>query len=544
MARRAPKIPPEAIAETAPMQPKAGYMDSTTSGGGHRLSFANYQLSAGVAQPYAISFGNVPDRDRNIAASVATDLAQTNPTMSTAVDTLQVQAVGTGLTLSSKPDWRRLGITEKQARDLAHDIETAFATYAGDPDAVDYTGRFDLHQLANTAYRQWLTIGEAFAVFGWKVSSTSAFRTKLNLLNPFQLAPDIFRREANMNIWQGVCFDDDGRLVGFMVRESPLGSVVFNGMPRFIPARMPWGRVNALHLFEQRDGRQIRGVSPLMAATVAALDRKFLGERVLASAAVQSILAVTMESEMRPDEANGAMGVNEPPLPPDDMLAAELAPRVEWYSKNRFGAEPGKVVVLPKGDKLKMNSPGSPNQTFHDFDKNLTRQAARGAGTTFEDVSGDFSETSYSASRMATYTPSLLNARRRRDIVIPIYRETFRNWLEEAFALGAIQLPKGAPPFWMMPDAYCRADFLGSPPPEPDRLKAANAAKTEMENGLTTISDELARRGVDFETYLETVKSEIAALQAIGIVHPAIRPTTTPAPAEPDDDEQPKRKPQ
>lgn len=528
----------------APLKPSAGYMDSTTAGGGHRLSFANYQLTAGVTQPYVFSFSTIAERDRSLSASVASDLGQTNPTLSPAVDTLQVHAVGTGLTLSSKPDWRRLGITERQARDLAHDIETGFASYAGNPDAVDFTGRFDLHQLANTAFRQYLTIGEVFAVFGWEMSATSPFRTKLNLLNPFQLAPDITRREAGLNIWQGVCFDDAGRLIGFMVRESPLGSLVYNVMPRFIPVRTAWGRTNALHLFEQRDGRQIRGASPLMAATVAAQDRAFLGERVLASAALQSVYAATLESEMRPNEAALALGQADHPTA-EDAIVADLAPRIEYYSHNRIGAEPGKVVVLPKGDKLKMNSPGSPNQTFHDFDKNLTRQAARAAGATFEDVSGDFSETSYSASRMATYTPSLTTARRRKDIVVPIYRETFNNWLEEAFANGTIQTPRGAPPFWVAREAYSRAEFLGSPPPEPDRLKAANAAKTELENGLTDLTTELAKRGIDFETYLENVKSEKDALGALGIVHPALRPTTTPDPIEPDqDDEQPKRKPQ
>lgn len=508
----------EAMKPTASFAPLPAVAGSFTEGhqGGPRLSWANYGggMTYNPLSPLNTTLGSIPNREAHRAASIASDFQFSNPTVATIFDTLETTGVGTGLTVSSKPDADALGISPEEARALAHAMETKFATWAANPLECDWTGRFDLHQIAATAYRVALVTGEVLAVMGWNRHPGGRYFSKVNLLNPGQLDTFFTRFIDNMRVLQGVAFDEAGVLVGYFIRSAPLGNTFVNPMPKFIPTRTRFGRRLVVHIFEAKDARQIRGVSPIVAALTPSQDKAFLGERILAAAAVQASFAMTVES----DDVTVREGLGA-----EDELAAFKAwaeAREIYYGRNALNIAPGKVNFLPRGDKLRMNTPGSPNAEFDAYDKSLNRQAARAAGSTYEDTSGDYSNTNFAASRMANHVPSLLNAKRRRNYVEGLYRAAYECFVEEAIAMGEVELPKNAPPFWSMRDAYCKASFLGSPPPEPDKLKAANAAKTELELGLSTLTDALAARGTDFESHVETLQSEREVLRAAGFVHP------------------------
>lgn len=487
--------------------------------GGPRLSWATYRGGGwNPMSPVQTVFGTIPPRETSVAASVASDLAANNPTLAAIVESIVASGVGTGLTVSSKPDAAALGISPDDAADLATSIEKAFAEWAGNPDHCDWTGRHDFHALAATAFRSAILTGEIAGIVGWRRAGNSAWGTKLNLLAAGQIDMLTTRLVDGLHVVHGVAFDDAGILVGYFVRPAPLGNPFVIPMPKFMPARTPWGRPVVVHIFEALDGRQIRGISPLVAALTPAHDRSFLGERVLTAASIQSSFALTIESDDRPEVLAAGLGTD------NDLSGMEkwARERRDWYDSAKVDVAPGKVNFLARGDKLKMNQPGTPNSTFDDFDKSLVRQAARAAGVTYEDASGDYSQTNFAASRMANFVPSLLTARRRKLYVEGFYRAAFEAVIEEAFARRMVEVPAGAPPFWAAKEAYLKAAFLGSPPPEPDRLKAANALETELSNGLITLTEALAQRGVDADQHFEQLKSEADMLASLGFTHPLV----------------------
>lgn len=538
MAKRAPKItvePAPAVTETPSLTPNASASFMDGHQGGVRLSWANYSGSFSYANPmspFVSGFALGPTYDRNLAASVGSEFQFNNSTFATLLDVIDVNAVGVGLTVSSKPDADALGITEDEARDLAHQFEVRFVEWASNPIEVDYTGRFPLAQIAATAFRLAMLTGETAAIMSWKKHRGGRWRTKLNLLLPGQIDQTVTRYEKGRRIVQGIVFDEAGVQIGFMVRSAPLGAVWAAPVPEFLPARTAFGRPVVVHLLEVRDPRQVRGISPLIASLTPSQDRSFLGERVLASAALQSVFSMSVESD--------DVTVREAFSTEDEQqLLARETFRERWYSKHGVSVAPGKIAFLPKGDKLKMSTPGSPNNTFDGFDNSLVRQAARAGGVSFEDVSGDFSKTSFSASRMAQHVPALMTARRRKVFVEGLYKVAFECFIEEAIATGAIKLPKNAPPFWSARDAYLKAKFLGAPPAEPDKLKAATSIEKELANGTTTLTDVLAARGIDFEDHIEILKSERAVMREAGLVHPIDMAAAKSADnkMEPDDDD-------
>jgi capsid protein len=52
--------------------------------------------------------------------------------------------------------------------------------------------------------------------------------------------------------------------------------------------------------------------------------------------------------------------------------------------------QPGTVSHLFQGEKMVMHRSETPNATYDSFDKSLSRESAKAAGSSAEDLSGDY----------------------------------------------------------------------------------------------------------------------------------------------------------
>ncbi|WP_028333888.1 phage portal protein [Bradyrhizobium sp. USDA 3256] len=486
-------------------------------------------------QPYWGTPGSEVSRERAVVSSINFDLLFTNPVIATLVETFATYAVGTGLTLSSRLNADVLGITPDDARGLAHQIETAWAAWAGNAFECDASGRFTLHQLAVAAFKSYLITGESVFSLDWKRAPGARTRTKVNLLDARQLDQSITRVAVggpnSGSVLQGVQFDNDGRLQGYWIRPFVLGNISSAPQAIFVKARTSWGRLRVGHVFDQTVPGQIRGMSPLAAALTPAHSKKTAQEFALAQALVQSMTATTVESDLPRDVAMRAL--SDPSEVPPGAIAngsqSSGTAVTDWmqaasgyYGRDKVSVdlEPGKVVHLLRGDKLVMHRTQAPNSTYEAFDSSLSREAAKAAGASAEDASGDYSKTNFSAARLAQELPWRINLRRRAAILDPFYRGVFAAWLEEACETGVIRLPKGAPAYWEAPDAYSNSVWRGSSKPVADPLKQAQADILEIENSLSTLEAKLGERGYDVEETIAQRKAERDQLIAAGLPYP------------------------
>ncbi|MEK9282817.1 phage portal protein [Bradyrhizobium sp. ISRA442] len=469
--------------------------------------------------------GNEVARERALVSQITFDLLAGNPVIAALVEGFATYAVGNGLTLSSQPNYAALGISREAARELAHQIETAWSGWITTPAECDASGRHSLHQLATAVYKSYLLTGEAAFALDWRPGQGAVTRTKVNLLDPRQIDQSITRVAEGNNgasIFQGIQFDKRGQIEGYWIRPFVLGNAVTAPQPIFVKARTSWGRLRVGHLFDLIIPGQIRGTSPLAAALTPAHSKSTLREFALAQALVQSMVATTVESDLPAREALNSLAVpdllQQSPagVSPDDWVQK----RAEYYENVKINLQPGVVSHLLKGDKLTMHRTQSPNSTYDAFDKSLSREAAKAAGGSYEDSSGDYANTSFSASRLAQELPWRINKRRRAAIVEPFYRAAFSAWLEEACETGRIELPEGAPAFWEAPNAYAQSTWRGDAKPVADPLKAAQADILEVENGLATLESKLGERGLDFEEVLAQRKSEREQYEAAGLHYP------------------------
>lgn len=499
-----------------------GFMDGTD--GRPSLTWARYHtpmVTAGYG-PFFGAPGSEISRERSAASAVTTDLLTSNSIVATLVENLATYAIGNGLTLSSRPDHDALGISPEAARALSHQIERAWLSWATNPVECDASSRHTVHQLATAAFKSWLLTGESVFLLDWRKGNGARTATKVKLIDARQLDQSITRVSDGGSILQGVQFDGQGRVVGYWIRPFVLGNFSSAPQPVFVKARTSWGRSRAVHLFDLLVPGQVRGLSPLTAALSSAHAKGTLREFALVSALVQSMTATTIESDLPSAQALNSIAVNDQLQYPGGGASPEswLKARGEYYTAAKVNLQPGVVGHLMAGDKLKMHRAESPNNTYDSFDKSLGREAAKAAGSSAEDVSGFFGDTSFSASRLAMELPSRINKRRRGAIVEPYYRTVFAAWLEEAIETGRIQLPANAPAFWKAPDAYSQSVWRGEGKPVADPLKAAQADVLELENGLTTLEAKLGERGLDFEEVLAQRKSERQQVEAAGFLYP------------------------
>jgi lambda family phage portal protein len=498
-----------------------GFMDGTD--GKPSLTWARYSapvFSAGYG-PYFGTPGSEISRERSVAAAVTTDLLTSNSVVATLVENLATYAIGSGLTLSSRPDAAALGITAEAARELSHQIERAWLLWAMNPVECDASSRHTVHQLATAAFKSWLLTGESTFLLDWRRGNGARTATKVKLLDARQLDQSITRVQDGGSILQGVQFDRQGRVAGYWIRPFVLGNINAAPQPVLVRARTSWGRPRAVHLFDLLVPGQIRGLSPLTAALSPAHSKGTLREFALAAALVQTMTATTIESDLPVAQALNSFAVNDGLQQPAGLSPETWAKaRGEFYEAAKVSLQPGTISHLMMGDKFKVHRSESPNATYDAFDKSLGREAAKAAGSSAEDVSGYFGDTSFSASRLAMELPSRINRRRRGAIVEPFYRTVFAAWLEEAIETGRIKLPKGAPAFWEASEAYTQSLWRGDGKPVADPLKAAQADILEIENGLSTLEEKLGERGLDFEETLAQRKSEKEQLEAAGFHYP------------------------
>ncbi len=519
-----PSVPSVALPAGGVSTTQAGFMDGAD--GRPSLSWTNYKgahFTTGYG-PFFGTPGNEIARERSLAASISTDFLTSNPQIATLVENFAVQSVGTGLTLSSRPDAKALGISPEAARDLSDMIETCWQAWAANPVECDASSRHNVHQMAVASFKSFLLTGEALFVLDWLKGNGARSSTKVRLLDPRQLDQSVTRVEERGNILQGIQFDQAGRVVGYWIRPFVLGNIASAPQPVFVRARTSWGRERTVHLFDLLIPGQVRGMSPLTAALSSARSKGMLREYTLGQAMAQAMVAITIKSDLPAAQALNSLTGDAPFGQQQLSPEAWVKSRGDYYSAAKIELSPAKVAHLHAGDELEMHRAQGPNQTYEPFDESMGRDIAKAAGSSVEDMTGNYSKTSFAASRLAMDLPFRINKRRRAAITERFYGSVFRAWLEEACETGRIVLPPGAPAFWEQPDAYSKCAWHGEGPAVADKLKNAQADLLEINNGLATRESKLAERGIDLETFIRQCKAEQGMLEAAGLQYATPRP--------------------
>lgn len=461
--------------------------------------------------------------DMKTLTARANDMARNYPLTSGAAQIHLDNIIGAGLRLSSKPDYRALGLDADWAAEWSRIVEARFRTFAEDPDCwIDAGRRLTFSAMLGLGYRQYLTSGEIVATGEWLPDRGNGYATAVQMVDPARLSnPNGLMDTGRLRA--GVEMDAMGAPVAYHFRSAMQSDMRFAGTDAFtwkqVRRETKWGRAQVIHTFEQERAGQTRGKTGL--ATVMANTFKLgkLQDTSLEAAIVNSMYAAVIETDYNYAQAAEILGNDEAV-----DAAAKVAGALGEFSSGKSVQMDGvKVPHMFPGEKLRMTSLNHPGPNFAEFEASFLRQLAAGYNLTYEQLSRDYSKTNYSGARAGLMEAHKFFNGRRHHIGGRFATHIFALWLEEAMDKGDVPLPHGAPDFYDAKAAYTRCKWIGPGKGNIDPLKESKADNLEMDMGTLTLEDACAERGRDWEENLEQIARENAVMDRLKISREDVR---------------------
>lgn len=428
-------------------------------------------------------------------SSRARDLDRNDGMASGARITSNDNVVGTGLTLSPKPNYRKLSKTSEWASEWGKSVKAEWIDYS-ESRFFDADDEMNFHQATQLMFDSAYVNGSAIAIPLWKERQGTPFRTCFKIIDSDRLCnPDDM--PDSLRIRGGIERDKSGKVIAYHIRDRHPGDdgELPVGAPRWerIPARHPWGRSRFIHVYKKERPGQSRGKARATAVLAAFGMRGKYQLTELQAAIVNSKIAGILESDLTCEEAAEIFDIDK-----EELAQAQ----VDWGGKLTAGA----ILNAPIGTKFKSHIPGRPQSGYVQYMQGIAREIGTGLGLPYELFARDFSETNYSSARAA-----LLEAWRhfyveREQLAYQWADQCFCLFVEEAISLGKVV----AENFYENIGAYCRAKWLGLGFQPVDELKHAKSTTENLLNGTTTYERVFAEQGLDAYEEIETYYREQA----------------------------------
>jgi lambda family phage portal protein len=432
----------------------------------------------------------------------ARDLVRNSPIPRSAVNVSVSRGVGKGWRLRSKPDHEILGITFEEAVSLGNAIERNWWRWGNDVNRrCDLQGKRTWATLQRLLWRQRKVDGENLAILRWQEAPGARFATRVQVVSTDRLM-NRHRAMDTALLRQGVHLNTDG---------APIAYDILNHHPRdhypgqldewiTVPKATPAGRPIVVHGFEDEDADQTRGVTPF--APILELfrltDRYMLAE--VQAAIIGGVLGAFIKSGFDPATVAESLGS---PAGLADQVKGWQDIRMDYYEGQPVTLGDARLPVLPPGDEIELTNATRDTGPYADFVKTSFQLTAAALSEAYPEMAQNWEGVTYSSARTAYNSVwarvVVERAEFEDDTVFPIFHAV----TDEGFDRGYIEEPPGAPSFEEAPEAYLASDWIGPGREHVDPVKGIQAAQLALDANLTTLEEEAARTGLDWEDLLE-----------------------------------------
>ena len=499
------------------------------------------QLRGWDPQPRTADAALLPGLER--ANARADDLVRNHGIAHGGVNMHIDNIVGHLFRLSAKPRWKRLGISEADARAFAADVEAAWNELAEDPVGcyLDAERKRTFTMMIREGVGCHTTRGEIMAYADWIGDRpANLLKTAIKVVSPLRVSNP--QGHANTKeIHSGVRIDARGAAVGYFVRdleETAWG--VGNGFGsswREIPRETPWGRQEFLHVFEPADDGQTRGANKFLSVMEQVHMLSKLQNTKLQNAIVNAMYAATIESELGSEAALEliAGASTDTSEAAQQTLQNYLALTADYHGSMNIRMNGVKIPHLMPGERLNLQTSANSDNGFADLEAAILRYIAAGIGVSYEQLSRDYSKVNYSSGRLSMMENWRHFMGKRKVIASRYATMIYALVLEELIDRKWVTLPRGARfDFYQAKAAWCNAEWIGQGRIAIDGLKEVKEAVLRIEAGLSTYEKELAIMGEDYQEVFAQQLREMQERREAGLPPPSWMRTQALAP----DDEQ------
>ena len=349
------------------------------------------------------------------------------------------------------------------------------------------------------------TDGESFAVLTNNPRLNTEVQLDLRLIEADQVTTPDLDRLSTIAV-DGIVFDGSGNPIEYHILRNHPGD-------SFYSARSDYERIPAssvLHWFRADRPGQTRGIPDIMPALPLFAQLRRFTLAVLAAAETAADFAGILYTDA---PANGEADAAEPFEP------IELEKRA--------------LVTMPGGWKMAQMQAEQPSTTYGEFKHELLNEIARCLNMPFNIAAGNSSGYNYASGRLdhQTYYKAIRVDQSNLERII--LDRILAAWLDEAALLPGL-LPDGLGPFAQWPHQW-----FWDGHEHVDPAKEASAQATRLASHTTTLADEYAKRGQDWETQLRQRAKEIALMSQLGLTIEQVSPAPSQDNADVEDEEVP-----
>jgi len=422
------------------------------------------------------------------------DLIRNDGIASGAIDTVITNIIGSGIQMQSRIDKDTLAVNEEIADKLQNQIEHIWDRWVPHADAGNRLSFYGLEELSE---RQRFINGESIIV---PLHITNSKKKR-----PYSLALQTIESDrlatpsdltANKNVRAGVEVGEYGEPVAYFVRKNHPGDFLYgrrygNSSENFVkyPALNDLGDPNVFHLYHVKRSGQTRGEPFFSPVLNMFKDRVDYMEAEIVAARVAACFAIFIKKT--------------------NSYEVSLARSKSESNKRVEELSPAMIEYLNENEEIQPFNPNRPGGTFGIFMERVLRDISAGLNIPYEILAKDFSRSNYSNTRAA-----LLEARRffmmqQRFVSENLCQHVLVMLLEEAYLKGELPILD----FYRNRDAYVRTRWIAPGWQWVDPENEVKASVDAVDNNLSTLAEEAASQGQDWEENLEQRARELKKIK-------------------------------
>ena len=492
-------------------------------------SAKNYGQRMGNWQPFLWSPDGEINMFRDRMVSRGRDLVRNDGWASGSISSMTDNIIGASFRPISKPDYRALEqytgnktFDYKWAEEFGAALEANWRDFSEDNNYYcDAQRTLTMSQMFKLAFRHKMIDGDAIALMLWSPGNIglgkTRYATQVQLIDPDRLSNPQTTYDTK-NTRGGVRVDHLGAPQGYYIRRAHIGDWFSAGDAvtwDYIERETAWGRPVVVHDYDHARAAQHRGGVGILNPVLERM--KMLSQydgTELDAAIINAIFATYIKSPYDPEVVQTALGNN-------DELGAYQEARSGFHSGKDLSLNGSRIPQLFPGEDIVALKSERPNSAFGEFQKAMLRNIASATGSSYEQLSRDWSQTNYSSARAAILETWKTFDRHRKDFVVGFCNPIFSCFAEESFEMDNLPLPKGAPDFAECRRAYSSTMWIGPGKGWVDPVKERTGAMLGIEGGLSTLEKECAESGTDWRDNIAQRSREIEEFKRFGINPPA-----------------------
>jgi len=358
------------------------------------------------------------------------------------------------------------------AKSQLPELDAAWRSWS-ESTACDYLGVSTFGGLTRQVMGAVGEAGEALAV---RRISKKTRRLKIQLLEADYLDSD--KGE------DGIERDSDGDIVAYWLFDRHPGDALKRGAPK--SSKVPASEV--IHVFLPERPGQTRGVSRLAPSVVRMWDYETFEDAELTRRKVASCFAGFIKDNRELFEEK-----------PTEISTINL--------------QPGIMQPLKPGTDVVLTQPPNVSETG-EYAKACLRAIAAGNGITYADLTGDYTNATFSSGRMER-----IAAWRRVEVdqwlmLIPLFCDRVWAWHAENFAATEEGISAAA----KLIALKTKADWVVPAMPIIDPSTDTESDTKAVRSGLKTLSEAIRERGKDPEAHFAEMQEDCAKIDSLGLV--------------------------